>query len=116
VTTTEGYSVEFDERSRLFSMEPGRNQLSLTMWQSWVNDKLRAQGHLFLNEVFDSMGLPRTREGQLVGWLAPGHPECKAGFVNFGLDFLKKTSATGTIVLKFNVDGNILDALWPATS
>lgn len=63
------YAVEFDERSHHFSKEPGRNAETLMMKQSYANEKLRANGHLFLNELHDMLGLPRTQDGQFVGWV-----------------------------------------------
>lgn len=105
-----GYSATFDARSRLFSQEPGKNQLNLTMFQTIMSDKLETRGHLFLNEVFDALKLPRTREGQTVGWVwSPGK------IVVFSVEDADKIDWTNGVVLKFNVDGDILDKVWPPT-
>ena len=37
--------------------------------ESELTDKLRINGHLFVNEVNDALGFKRTKEGQVVGWI-----------------------------------------------
>lgn len=63
------YTEVFDERSRFFTKEPLGNSNFLQIRQNWATDKLRAQGHLYLNEVLDLLGLPRTEAGSHVGWV-----------------------------------------------
>ncbi len=114
------YAVVFDEQSKYFSREPGRNAMTVQMKQNWANDKLRMNGHLFLNEVYDMLGLPRTKPGAMVGWVYRKDNEEKTGdnYVDFGvftgdteyveafLDGVEKYA-----VLDFNVDGMILDLI-----
>lgn len=40
------------------------------LMENLLTDMLRARGHLFLNEIFDRMGMLRTPKGQLLGWWA----------------------------------------------
>lgn len=40
-----------------------------------MNDKLRWQGHLFLNEVYDALGMPKTRLGAVMGWSRKADPD-----------------------------------------
>lgn len=115
------YTEVFDERSRFFTKEPGGNANILLMKQNWANDKLRAQGHLYLNEVLDLLGLPRTEAGTVVGWVWRRDNEPKTGdnYVSFGvfdgdpewvealLDGVEKYA-----VLDFNVDGPITPILF----
>lgn len=112
------YAVVFDEFSKRFSREPGRNAMLISTQQSYANDKLRAQGHLTLNEVYDMLGLPRTKAGQLVGWVYRRDNEEKTGdnYVDFGVFDGDAEIVDGfidgrqqRIVLDFNVDGVILD-------
>jgi hypothetical protein len=114
------YAVVFDEQSKYFSKEPGRNEMTLTMKQNWANDKLRLQGHLFLNEVYDMLGLSRTKAGAVVGWVFRKDSEKANGdnYVSFGVlegdtewvhAFLD--GAEKYITLDFNVDGAILDLI-----
>lgn len=114
------YAALFDEKSKKFSREPGRNAMTLEMNQSWATDKLRAQGHLFLNEVLDMLDLPRSPQGQFVGWLYdPKDPEFKGdGYVSFGIwenddDYVGSflDGREHVIWLDFNVDGPIYDKI-----
>jgi hypothetical protein len=115
------YAVLFDETSRFFTKQPGGNQLFIESRQSWANDKLRANGHLFLNEVYDFLGVPRTKAGACVGWVYRRDNEPKNGdnYVSFGVfegdpdlveAFLDGEYKHG-IWLDFNVDGMILDLI-----
>lgn len=114
------YAVVFDEQSNLFSREPGHNQMVLALKMNWANDKLKAQGHLFLNEVLDMLKLPRTKEGAVVGWIYRRDDEPKNGdnYVSFGVfdgepEFVE-AFIDGTekyAVLDFNVDGVIWDKI-----
>lgn len=37
--------------------------------QNQLNDNLRANGHVFLNEAYDALGLERSKAGAVMGWL-----------------------------------------------
>lgn len=45
------------------------NEAFLRASMSYANQKLRQNGHLFLNEVYDMLGMPHTRTGALCGWV-----------------------------------------------
>ena len=113
---TSPYSKFFDEGSSNWSKNAEYNYAFLIHQQNWANDKLRAQGHLFLNEVYDSLGIPRTRAGSVVGWSFSGKGD---NYVDFGIfDGDKQTRAfvnglEGSVLLDFNVDGVILDYIDP---
>lgn len=77
-----------------------------------ANDRLHARGHLFLNEVYEALGLPHTQAGAVVGWVV-GNGD---NFVDFGLytgeaarDFVN--GREGSILLDFNVDGIVYDKI-----
>lgn len=63
------YAREFNEYCRPWSRAPMDNSIFLSTAQNWCNDKLKSQGHLFLNEVYDMLGMDRTPEGAVVGWI-----------------------------------------------
>lgn len=114
------YAALYDEKSHKFTREPGMNSMVVGMQQSHANDKLRANGHLFLNEVHDMLGLPRTKAGAVVGWVWRRDNEEKTGdnYVSFGIfdDDLERGDAfvngdENSIWLDFNVDGVILDLI-----
>jgi Family of unknown function (DUF6353) len=106
------YGRFFDETSPNWSKTPEYNLLFLKSQQDWANDRLRAYGHIFLNEVYDALGLPRSQAGQIVGWKL-GSPNSD-GFVDFGMwditDEDSRAFVNGlerTVFLDFNVDGPI---------
>lgn len=52
------------------------NRLFMGAQEKYLNDLLRSRTTpLFLNEVYDALGMSRTREGQTTGW-APGTEVC----------------------------------------
>lgn len=106
------YARFFDETSTSWSKAPYQNQYFVQCQQRYANDKLRAQGHLFLNEVYDMLGLERSPEGAVVGWLLDS--KTGDGYVDFGV--FSGDSYTGqefvngserSVLLDFNVDGLI---------
>lgn len=114
------YAVVFDEKSKFFSKEPGMNSNIVMMKQNWANDKLKAHGHLFLNEVYDMLDLPRTKAGAVVGWVYDPKNNNHQGdnYVSFGVfdgdvewveAFIDGDEKYA--VLDFNVDGVILDLI-----
>lgn len=93
-------SVSFNEgTSRNWSTDRDTNFMFVRMVCSYCNDRLKAAGFVFLNDAFIELGLPPTKEGQRLGWLEGSTIEFWQG--EFPL--------VAPIVLKFNVDGDILD-------
>lgn len=109
------YARFFDEYSTQWTRNPEYNLMFLNARQNYANDKLRAKGHLFLNEVYEMLGLPHTQAGSVVGWvLNKGGDNC----VDFGIydlrDQIKRAFVNGfepSILLDFNVDGVIYDLI-----
>lgn len=106
----DGHEKSFQWRKDAFS-----NEFFLKAQQRYANDKLRAQGHLFLNEVYDSLGLKRTPEGAIVGWVAGSGGDDKVDFdlynpINEGAFDLVE-GHNRSIFLDFNVDGAIWDKI-----
>ena len=93
----------------------------LSSQQDWLNDKLHARGHLFLNEAYDHLNFERTPAGAVTGWIYdPRNPERQGdGEVDFGcfaegdpLRFLQDmVGEDGSIIIDFNVDGPIWDKI-----
>lgn len=109
------YAKYFDETCKDWSQVPGNNLFFLRSQQKIANDLLQSQGHLFLNEVYDLLGLERTREGAIVGWIFGGGYD---DYVDFGIYELKNAAnrrfvngLEDIILLDFNVDGIIYDKL-----
>lgn len=112
------YAKFFDESCAAWEKDPEYNLMFLRAQQQFANDRLRANGHLFLNEVYDMLGIERTKAGQAVGWVYDD--ECPVGdnFVDFGIYECNKKRNRAfvngyerSILLDFNVDGNILDMM-----
>ena len=105
------YARFFDESNVHWQDEMLQNLTFLKAQQQFANDMLHSRGHLFLNEVYDMIGIPRCPAGAVVGWINDGNGD---GFVDFGIyDKLyrpKRDFVNGyekTILLDFNVDGLI---------
>jgi Family of unknown function (DUF6353) len=109
------YARFFDPLSTEWSKEPEYNLIFLKCQQNYVNDLLRARGHVFLNEVYDKLGIPRSKAGSVVGWILIG--DVRDNFIDFGVwdsegtvrDFVNGREAS--ILLDFNVDGVIYDKI-----
>lgn len=111
------YARFFDNGSTSWNKEPEYNLIFLKCQQNYANDLLKSRGHVFLNEVYDMCGVPRSKAGAVVGWLLSPNGETD-NFVNFGVfdgrteiarDFVN--GREGAILLDFNVDGVIYDKI-----
>jgi hypothetical protein len=97
------YARRFDQSNKHWMAHSDSNRIFLECQQSWANDRLRAYGHLFLNEVYDCLGLPRSTAGAMVGWYSePGSHD---------VDFNITEGENGVFHLDFNVDGVIYHRL-----
>ena len=112
------YAKFFDEASPYWQKDPEYNLMFLKSQQQYANDLLRARGRLFLNEVYEMIGIDKTKAGQIVGWVY--NPENPTGdnFVDFGIYDMSKERVRAfvngyetNILLDFNVDGNIWDLM-----
>lgn len=106
------YARFFDVNSASWNKEPEYNLIFLKCQQNYVNDLLHARGHVFLNEVYDQLGIPRSKAGAVVGWVLGAGDD----FIDFGVFDDKSDRARdfvngfeGAILLDFNVDGVIWD-------
>ena len=112
------YARFFDEASPYWQSDPEYNLVFLKAQQQYANDLLRAKGRLFLNDVYDMLGIEKTKAGQIVGWVYdPVNPNGD-NFVDFGIYDMSKERVRAfvngyeaTILLDFNVDGNIWDLM-----
>lgn len=112
------YARFFDESCPAWQKDPEYNLVFLRAQQQYANDKLIAQGHLFLNEVYDMLGLPRTKAGAIVGWVYDDNNAVGDNFVDFGIYDVHRETARDfvngyerSILLDFNVDGVIYDLI-----
>lgn len=106
------YARFFDHTNPNWNTTPEYNLFFLRAQQNYANDRLNAKGFLLLNDVYDALGLDRTKEGMIVGWKLDGKGD---GYVDFGIwsdksmdrfhDFM--TGREDALLLDFNVDGTI---------
>lgn len=107
------YARYFDSSSTQWNRNAEYNLMFLKAQQNYANDLLKSRGHIFLNEVYDMLGIPRSQAGQIVGWVKGEGDD----FVDFGIfnddgdarDFVN--GYKDSILLDFNVDGIVYDLI-----
>lgn len=101
------YAQFYDSANVNWYNDPDMNRSFLTCQETHANHLLHARGHVFLNDVYDSLGFDRTSAGAVVGWVRNGEGD---GHIDFGLDepFNK---AFRNMLLDFNVDGVIYELI-----
>lgn len=109
------YARFFDETCTGWTKDPEYNLTFLINQQRYANDLLKSKGHLFLNEVYDMLGMARSKAGQVVGWVYDEKNPIGDNYVDFRIfdvhNDRKRAFVNGyerSILLDFNVDGNIL--------
>lgn len=112
------YARFFDDGCTGWTKDPEYNLMFLKDQQRYANDLLKSRGHIFLNEIYDMLGIPRTKAGACVGWVYDEKHPVGDNYVDFGIYDLYKEKNRDfvngyerTILLDFNVDGNILDLI-----
>ncbi|MCR5432355.1 MAG: DUF6353 family protein [Lachnospiraceae bacterium] len=110
------YARLFDSTNIAWKKDPSQNSFYLKAIQAQANDRLRARGHLFLNEVYELLNYPLTDYGQVVGWVYDLKDPIGDNFVDFGIfevhteDEVFGDPISG-FVLDFNVVGDITSEL-----
>lgn len=114
----EGYSPYakfFDDLSEYWKKDPEYNLMFLRTQEAHANERLKAKGYLFLNEVYAMLDIPETKAGQMIGWVYDPEVEHK---VDFGIYDIYRDSnrrfvngIERSILLDFNVDGNIWEQM-----
>lgn len=106
------YSVVFDNDNKNWQRTPEYNAFFLRQQQNYLNDRLRAKGHVFLNDAYRELGFPDTEGGAVTGWRWQGDGD---NFIDFGcwtdntLEDIREFMRNGDrgILIDFNVDGLI---------
>lgn len=106
------YARFFDEASPNWQKDAELNRLFVTCQQNYANHLLQARGHIFLNEVYDMLGIDRCQAGQVVGWVI-GHDG--DNYIDFGVFTAANAQFVNgwerSVLLDFNVDGVIYDKI-----
>ena len=110
------YAKCFDESNINWKKNAELNLIFLKAQERYANDKLEAQGFIFLNDVYELLDIPKTKIGQLVGWMK--NSDNGDGYVDFNIydiyNDAKRSFVNGgepRIWLDFNVDGVIYDKI-----
>ena len=112
------YARFYDDGCSGWTKDPESNLMFLRMLQDAATKRLIDQGFLILNDVYDMLGIPRSKEGMVIGWIYDKKHPVGDNFVDFGIyetnkpknrDFVNGYERT--ILLDFNVDGNIYDLM-----
>jgi len=117
------YARYFNDKCLQYSKIPDYNLTFLKMQENYANDLLQSRGHVFLNEIYEQLGIKHSTEGSVVGWVK-GHGD---DYIDFGLfhvetnqnvaDDIKKeredfiNGDADSVLLDFNVDGVIYDMI-----
>lgn len=112
------YSRFYDDGCLGWDKNPEYSLAYLKNVQNWANNRLKANGHLFLNEVYEALGIQVSKAGQVVGWVYDEtNPDCD-NFVDFGITDIHKPKVRDfvngyerVVLLDFNVDGVVWDIL-----
>jgi len=116
MTNADGSSIfarVFDEHNRNWVPSAESNRTFLEAQQRYFNQMLMTHKHVFVNDIYDNLGMERTREGQLFGWVYPA----KEGesFIDFNMyncsnvDFV--INGDRSVLLDFNVQGIIYNLI-----
>lgn len=109
------YARVFDETCKGWTKDAEVNLNVLLGMQVIASEKLAAQGYLFLNDVYDMLGIPKSKAGQLVGWKYDPDNDEADNWVHFGIHEKYNhgliNGYENTAILDFNVDGVIIDKI-----
>ena len=108
------YAVLFDSKNPYWENNRDYNLMVLRAAQAQANDKLKACKYVFLNDVYESIGIKGTKAGQVVGWIYDSENPVGDNKIDFGIYDVAKPSSKAfieggepNIILDFNVDGNV---------
>lgn len=107
------YARFFDEFCVNWDRDAEYNLMFLKQIQEAANNKLRAQGHMSLNEVYEMIGLDKTKAGAFAGWIYNPKNQVGDDYISFGIydvrDEQKRLFVNGhekSVLLDFNCIGN----------
>ena len=75
----------FDESCPGWTKSPEYNLMFLKTQESLANKMLQERGYLFLNDVYELLGIQKTGAGQRIGWIYDEKNPLGDNYVDFGL-------------------------------
>lgn len=109
------YARMFDPSCHDWQEAPEYNRMFLLGKQRYLQNLLQSRGHVMLNEAYEALGMPCTKEGALVGWMYK-NPRGGDGYIDFGLfnqerNIQFQVGGEPCVLIDFNVDGVVYDLL-----
>jgi hypothetical protein len=108
------YARFYDDGCTGWDKNPEYSLMYLKNVQNWANNRLQAEGRLFLNEVYEALGIPKTKAGQSVGWVYDESNPDSDNYVDFGITDIHNEKVRDfvngyerVVLLDFNVNGDI---------
>lgn len=110
-----GYVKYFTRSNPYWEEDSSYVEMFLRSQQNYANDKLKATGHLTLNDVYDMLGFHDSKAGMVVGWIYDlDHPNGD-NYVEFDVKKVNLSNEQGgyeeAYAIDFNVDGNIYNEM-----
>ena len=110
-----GYAKYFTRSNPYWEEDSSYVEMFLRSQQNYANDKLKATGHLTLNDVYDMLGFHDSKAGMVVGWIYDlDHPNGD-NYVEFDVKKVLLPNEQGgyeeAYAIDFNVDGNIYNEM-----
>lgn len=112
------YTKCFDETCPNWTRDNEYNRSFLINMQNFLNERLRHEKIIFLNDVYKELGFMPTKAGQVVGWVYDEENPIGDNYIDFGIfdinDEQKRNFVNGyekSIWLDFNPDGVVYDLL-----
>ena len=112
------YARFFDDGNTGWTKDPEYNLMYLRSHQNYFNDLLKSRGYVFLNEVYEALGIPKTKAGHAVGWIYDEENPNGDNYIDFGIYNNREGNRAfvngyeRTILLDFNVDGPIYNTVF----
>ena len=98
------YAREFNEKIPSWTEDRDSNLAYLKVLQGYYNELLMARGYVFLRDIYESLGIPITKESIVVGWYYDPKDKSAKKYIDFNLE---NTDGGPNFLLNFNVDGDI---------
>ena len=100
----------FDESSVYWVKDADQNLMFLNQREQYANDLLCSRGFLVLNDIYDMLGIPKTKRGMTIGWVYDKEVTHKISFGVYNCHRKNREFVNGyerVILLDFNPDGDI---------
>lgn len=114
------YARFFDENCSQWYGDRDYAEMYVRGQESYFNNLLKLDGFVFLNDVYDIFGIPKSKEGQVVGWrYDPESNDSGDNRIIFDMNWVKRAKSGNNganryedvMLIDFNVDGYIWDKI-----